>query len=271
MRIEEALYLLNDFLIQAGINDMERVLGQRSRLEAKLSIFLKILTCSPVAICFDDFHHLEAACSGSSTESLRSFTRACAGLAADAPGFIIFTSAGKPPAGAAIRRLQLPGFLPAEKQELSSLLHKEKALPPLEDKDIESIDSSPLAMQLLYRTGSSSLRGENRQLSLEGIYLKALARLKPATRELLELLAEFGRPLGRGALRILAEHLEDRVNFPAELSDPRFLELEEYGLVQFSGNNSSSHIFYFGHMCDFWSWGNTKRDNFNATLIETIF
>jgi tetratricopeptide (TPR) repeat protein len=240
MRIEEALYLLNDFLIQAGINDMERVLGQRSRLEAKLSIFLKILTCSPVAICFDDFHHLEAACSGSSTESLRSFIRACAGLAADAPGLIIFTSAGKPPAGAAIRRLQLPGFLPAEKQELSSLLHKEKALPALEDKDIESIDSSPLAMQLLYRTGSSSLRGENRQLSLEGIYLEALARLKPATRELLELLAEFGRPLGRGALRILAEHLEGRVNFPAELSDPRFLELEEYGLVQFSGNNSSS-------------------------------
>ena len=40
MRIEEALYLLNDFLLQAGINDMERVLGQRSRLEAKLSVFI---------------------------------------------------------------------------------------------------------------------------------------------------------------------------------------------------------------------------------------
>ena len=111
MRIEEALYLLNDFLIQAGINDMERVLGQRSRLEAKLSIFLNILTCSPVAICFDDFHHLESACSGSSLESLRSFIRACAGLAADAPGLIIFTSSGKPPAGSGIRRLQLPELL----------------------------------------------------------------------------------------------------------------------------------------------------------------
>ena len=240
MRIEEALYLLNDFLIQAGINDMERVLGQRSRLEAKLSIFLNILTCSPVAICFDDFHHLESACSGSSLASLRSFIRACAGLAADAPGLIIFTSSGKPPAGSGIRRLQLPELLAGEKQELRSLLHKEKSLPPLEDKDIESIDSSPLAMQLLCRTGAISPRRNKRRLSLEGIYLEALARLEPAARELLELLAEFGRPLGRGALRILAEHLDGRINFPAELSDPRFLELEEYGLLQFSGKDSSS-------------------------------
>ena len=240
MRLEEALYLLNDFLIQAGINDMEKVLGQRSRLEAKLSVFLNILSRSPVAICFDDFHYLESGCSGDSLESLRSFIKACAGLAANAPGLIIFSSTSKPPAKAAIRRVQFPGLLPEEKKELWSLLAEDGSLPPLQDKDIERVDSTPLALQLLCRTGSISSGGKSRQLSLEGIYLEALARLKPGTRELLELLAEFGRPLGRGILRILGENLEGRVNFPAEITDPRFLELEEYGLVLFSERDTSS-------------------------------
>jgi hypothetical protein len=176
MRLEEALYLLNDFLIQAWINEMEKVLGQRSRLEAKLSVFLNILSRSPVAICFDDFHYLESGCSGDSLESLRSFIKACAGLAANAPGLIIFSSTSKPPAKAAIRRVQLPGLLPEEKKELWSLLAEDGSLPPLQDKDIERVDSTPLALQLLCRTGSISSGGKSRQLSLEGIYLEALAR-----------------------------------------------------------------------------------------------
>lgn len=245
MRIEEALYLLNDFLLQAGINDMERVLGQRSRLEAKLSVFLNILSCSPVAICFDDFHYLESGCTGDSLESLQSFIKACAGLAANAPGLIVFTSTSRPPAGAAIPRVQLPGLLPEEKQELWSLLAKNRSLPPLGDNDIERIDSTPLALQLFcHRVASGPgstppASGKHRQLSLEDVYLETLALLKPGTRELLELLAEFGRPLGRGALRLLGENLEGRINFPTEITDPRFIELEEYGLLQFSGRDTS--------------------------------
>ena len=239
MRIEEALYLLNDFLIQAGIHDMERVLGQRSRLEAKLSVFLNILSRSPVAICFDDFHYLESGCTGDSLESLHSFIKACAGLAAKAPGLIIFTSTSEPPAEAAIRRVQLRGLLPEEKQELWSRLAKAGAVAPLRDQDLERIDSAPLALQLLCRRDAIAPAGKHRQLSLEDLYLETLALLKPGTRELLELLAEFGRPLGRGALRLLGENLEGRINFPTEITDPRFLELEEYGLVQFSGRETS--------------------------------
>ncbi|MEC9351916.1 MAG: tetratricopeptide repeat protein [Planctomycetota bacterium] len=239
MRIEEALYLLNDFLIQAGIHDMERVLGQRSRLEAKLSVFLNILSRSPVAICFDDFHYLESGCTGDSLESLHSFIKACAGLAAKAPGLMIFTSTSEPPAEAAIRRVQLPGLLPQEKQELWSRLAKAGAVSPLQGHDLEKVDSAPLALQLLCHRDAIAPGGKHPQLNLEDLYLETLALLKPGTRELLELLAEFGRPLGRGALRLLGENLEGRINFPTEITDPRFLELEEYGLVQFSGRETS--------------------------------
>lgn len=246
MRLEEALYLLNDFLLQAGIDDMERVLGQRSRLEAKLSVFLNILSCRDVAICFDDFHYLEADCSGESRASLRAFITACADLPENAPGIIIFTSINKPPAGTPIQRIELAGLLPEEKQELWSLLAQGENKPPLPAEDIRCIDSSPLALQLLYRVRSNEPDREQLSwcgepgISLENIYSRVLELLQPQTRELLELLAEFGRPLSRGALRILGENLENPVSFGAEITDRRLLELEEYGLVLFSSRGASS-------------------------------
>lgn len=246
MRIEEALYLLSDFLLQAGIDDMERVLGQRSRLEAKLSVFLNVIACRAVAICFDDFHHLEAGCGGESKVSLRSFITACADLPGNAPGIIIFTSASKPPAGVPIRRIELPGLLPEEKRELWSILAKKEKTPPMTDAEIRRIDSSPLALQLLYRVrandpgGKPAANDRSQALSLENVYSQALEMLRPETRELLELLAEFGRPLSRGTLRILGENLGGRVNFAVKITDRRLLELEEYGLVLFSPGNASS-------------------------------
>ena len=73
LRIEEALYWLNDFLLQAGIEDLDKVLGQRSRLEAKLSVLFNILTTHPVAVFFDDFHHLAIGEDEDSQVSLKNF------------------------------------------------------------------------------------------------------------------------------------------------------------------------------------------------------
>ena len=240
MRIEEALYWLNDFLLQAGIEDMDKVLGQRSRLDAKLSVLLKVLSAQPVAVCFDDFHYLEAGCGEDSRRSLEAFTAACSRLADDAAGSIIFTSTEKPPAGTSINRLELPGFTPAETKDYWSLIAPQSGDSPA--------SSSPLVLQLLARLLSSAEEQQEPSLKpntgedLETIYSRILEVLDPATCELLEILAEFGRPLTRGFLRSLSESLQAEVGVgidPAN-TDRRLLALQECGLFQVSSRNTAA-------------------------------
>ena len=122
MRIEEALYWLNDFLLQAGIEDLDKVLGQRSRLEAKLSVLFNILTTHPVAVFFDDFHHLAIGEDEDSQVSLKNFVSACSSLEKSAPGMLIFTSSERPPAEAEIERIELPGLSLVETRDFWTLL-----------------------------------------------------------------------------------------------------------------------------------------------------
>ena len=238
MRIEEALYWLNDFLLQHGIEDIDKVLGQRSRLDAKLSVLLNVLAAQSVAVCFDDFHYLEAGCGEDSQRSLEAFVSACSRLADDAAGSIIFTSTKKPPTGASINRLELAELTAAEAKE-----YWETITPRCGDSPASR---SPLVLQLLSKLGPSEREGRapspelDTGEELETVYTKVLEILHPATRELLETLAEFGRPLTRGFMKSLSESLEDEVGIGSENTDERLLELEECGLFQMSGGDASA-------------------------------
>jgi len=219
---------------------MDKVLGQRSRLEAKLSVLFNILAMHPVAVFFDDFHHLAIGGDEDSQVSLKNFVSACSSLEKSAPGMLIFTSSEHPPAGADIERIELPGLSLVETRDFWTLLAAGSAVP----HDI----SNPLLLRLLARMSSSATgraeleRQRENGPDLESAYLKALETLRPATRELLEILAEFGRPLTRGLLRSLCDGIEEEIELSRKNTDKRLLELEEYGLLQVSGRDGSTGI-----------------------------
>jgi tetratricopeptide (TPR) repeat protein len=243
MRVEELLYLASDFFRQLGVDDLERVLDQRSPLQAKLGVLLDALSRRPLVLWIDGLDRLE---SGDGREDggaeLLALLSACASLSAGAPGRLIFTAACGPPPAAPLEhllRLELPCLSPEEAEAIWQGLGRGSGevvemevgeLPP-------ALRGSPFALELLHALGRREGRDAAAPLAASAGELGRLLdlllqRLSADSLALLEVAAAFRRPLSRQALRELSAVDGRAVLLEADRLDLRLEELEARRLVQ---------------------------------------
>lgn len=251
LRFEEVLFRLADFFRQLGLDDLHRVLHQRTNLVSKLQVLLDTVASLPVVIWLDGVHRLSEEGRPSGEDGgpsrdgkvpplLATLLTLCSRTAASGGGLWIFTSSAPPPPEAPISTIQAGALPPRD----AGILWRRIAVATGISPDETSIShlppdlrTSPLGLRLacgliargaepgslLARGGDGSGRGE--------ILERLLSMLSGPARELLEVLTAFRRPTGRSALRDLTGAMGDEVILGTGPVDSRLEEIEEACLV----------------------------------------
>jgi len=261
-RLEEILYSIADFLLQVGINDLKRVLNQRTSLSSKLEVLFRVLTEHPVVLWLDDLDSLRAGPCTDGSDAIIPLLESCAGLPSSSAGRVLITSREPPPGDIPLERWTLPSFSPADSRGYWEALAATSLYPALPWPDPgfhPELEASPLGLRLIYaahalggREAVANLTAQPVTLpeaprGLAEIYAVVVELITSDARQLLEILAHYGRPLSRGALRHLSVASGKEVNFDDEITDQRLIELERSGLVRAAAENGAAAGLYTVH------------------------
>jgi tetratricopeptide (TPR) repeat protein len=261
-RIEEVLYSISDFLLQIGIDDLKRVLNQRTPLEGKLSVLFQVLTNHPVVLWLDDLDSVRAGPLADGSDGIAPILESCASLPDSAVGRILITSRERPPTDIHLTRWTLPEFSPADSRLYWKALAATDLYPAVpwpEPGFYPELEASPLGLRLLYaahvlggREALDNLSAEpaffpGAPRGLAEIYSVVVDLMLPPARALLETLAHYGRPLSRGALRHLSVASGKEIRFDGDSTDERLIELERSGLVRAADESDTSAGLYTVH------------------------
>ncbi|MCZ6793684.1 MAG: tetratricopeptide repeat protein [Planctomycetota bacterium] len=237
LRLEEALYHVGMFLRQAGIVDLSEVLDQRTNRDSKLAVLLDVVAAHPVVVWWDDVEYLQAGDGETNDDGATTLLARSARLPSPTRGRMLFSSALGPPESVQVTDVELPDLEIDEARRLWDALTPEDCVTRLEELP-ESESRRPLALELLSTIGAGDrpLGGELRAASdspgLPEACDSVLRRLGPDSMALLEVIASFGRPLSRQALRDLSAGDGAELTGEEGALDPRLLELESYGLAR---------------------------------------
>lgn len=259
LRIEEVLYQLSDFLRHLGIDELSRVLDQRTSLMAKIGVFLDVLAKHPLIVWWDDIHLLQAPGEeDQGDEIVEAFLTRCTSLPEDCQGRLLFTAETAPPPD--VRLPEIP-FSPLSAQESEGIwgrLIGQGNLAPPRVGDLgfsEPVWSLPLHLRLLSgilarigRSGIEDLSGRRHATpSLGDMVTTLLSSLPPESRRLLEAIAAFGRPMGKKALLHLERRGADEPPLEEPALDAMLEELAEHALVTLDSETGSGPSVCFLH------------------------